>query len=314
MAKKTVALLFFVTAANAASAAAIEATLSIGDAQQAKPILMPGKLFGSFFEDFLHSGEGGIYGEKLSNRALALPLNNASSFRCTGAVHTDPCTWFAESGSVTRASSTPLNDAVPNSMWLAPGAVATNAGFPGGIAVQSGDELLLSLHVYVPAGSASMTVRLVDGMKATTVLGSTVLTQQAAAQPQWEKVTAKIKVTQSSGSDGCRFQVVNAKSSAKVGITVVSLFPAETWMGRPNGLRTDVTSWLNESQPPFIRTPGGCYVEGHNLSTSGWAWKRTLGPIEGRPGHMNDVWGYWTDDGLVSGLVRCDLSRCIANF
>ena len=68
-----------------------------------------------------------------------------------------------------------------------------------------------------------------------------------------------------------------------------------TWLGRKNGLRTDVAQWLNESQPAFLRTPGGCYVEGHNLSASGWDWKQTLGPIQTRPGHMNDVWGYWTD-------------------
>ena len=62
--------------------------------------------------------------------------------------------------------------------------------------------------------------------------------------------------------------------------------------------RTDVAAWLNETQPAFIRLPGGCYVEGTDLMTGGWFWKKTLGQIESRPGHMNDVWGYWTDDGL----------------
>merc|ERR1719506_2352546 len=56
-------------------------------------------------------------------------------------------------------------------------------------------------------------------------------------------------------------------------------------------------AWVNETQPPFLRVPGGCYVEGVELS-NGWYWKKTLGPIHERPGHMNDVWGYWTDDGL----------------
>ena len=99
--------------AVATASSAIEATLRIGDANQAKPILSPGSLFGSFFEDFLHGSDGGVYAEKLSNRALALPLSNASSFRCTGAVGTPECTWFAESGAVTRDNSVPLNDAVP---------------------------------------------------------------------------------------------------------------------------------------------------------------------------------------------------------
>jgi alpha-L-arabinofuranosidase len=27
-------------------------------------------------------------------------------------------------------------------------------------------------------------------------------------------------------------------------------------------------------------------------------WKSTVGPWEQRPGHFNDVWNYWMDDGL----------------
>ena len=156
---------FALAVANASSA--IEATLRIGDANQAKPILSPGSLFGSFFEDFLHGSDGGVYAEKLSNRALALPLSNASSFRCTGAVGTPECTWFAESGAVTRDNSVPLNDAVPHAMWLGPGAVASNAGFPGGIAVKAGESLALSLFGYVdapPGANFTLEARLVDGL------------------------------------------------------------------------------------------------------------------------------------------------------
>lgn len=27
-------------------------------------------------------------------------------------------------------------------------------------------------------------------------------------------------------------------------------------------------------------------------------WRETIGAWEERPGHFNDVWQYWTDDGL----------------
>jgi alpha-N-arabinofuranosidase len=273
----------------------LRATLAVDDRALPKPILSPGQLFGSFFEDFLHAGEGGAYAEKLSNRALALPLANTSFFRCSGAVGTGECTWFVERGTVTRDGSVPLNTAVPNTMWLEPSAVAANAGFPGGIAVNAGDALRLSLFVYVPgSGRASIEARLVDGMEpAGRVLGSTIVTAQGS---QWARVEASLDVNVSSGSNGCRFQLINSENSgSRVGVTVVSLFPTRTWMGRKNGLRVDVAEWLNESRPAFLRTPGGCYVEGHNLSASGWDWKKTLGPIETRPGHMNDAWGYWTD-------------------
>ena len=284
-----------------ADAASIQGSLIIENNLSPIPILFPGQLFGSFFEDFLHAGDGGVYAEKLSNRAFAQPLANTSSFRCSGAIGTGECTWFVESGDVTRDSSTPLNSAVPYSLWLGPKAVASNAGFPGGIAVRAGDSMSLKLFIYVKAGTASMEARLVDGMGASgRTLGSVMLSQNASTHPKWVQISATLNVQESSGSDGCRFQLLNhaQNDDAKVGVTVVSLFPSQTWMGRANGLRADVASWLNETQPAFIRTPGGCYVEGHDLSASGWAWKQTLGDIQDRPGHMNDVWGYWTDDGL----------------
>lgn len=42
---------------------------------------------------------------------------------------------------------------------------------------------------------------------------------------------------------------------------------------------------------------GGCYVEGNYLRNA-FRWKDTVGPWEERPGHFNDVWNYWTDDGF----------------
>ena len=62
-------------------APAVAAVLDIGVGGPVAPVLSPNRLFGSFFEDFLHAGDGGVYAELLSNRALALPLSNASSFR-----------------------------------------------------------------------------------------------------------------------------------------------------------------------------------------------------------------------------------------
>lgn len=136
-------------------------------------------------------------------------------------------------------------------------------------------------------GPVSLEARVVDGVgEGGQTLGRVTILQAAvprAAENDWKEVRVLLNMTASSGSDGCRFQLqATGDATARVGVTVVSLFPTSTWAGRPNGLRVDVASWLNESQPPFIRTPGGCYVEGHNLTASGWAWKKTLGPISTR--------------------------------
>ncbi|KAE9588708.1 putative glycosidase [Lupinus albus] len=50
-------------------------------------------------------------------------------------------------------------------------------------------------------------------------------------------------------------------------------------------------------KPRFLRFPGGTFVEGDSLRNA-YRWKETVGPWEERPGHYNDIWNYWTDDGF----------------
>lgn len=85
-----------------------------------------------------------------------------------------------------------------------------------------------------------------------------------------------------------------------VWLQVVSLFPP-TYEDRENGLRTDLVEMLKALKPGFLRFPGGTYVLGRTVETR-FNWKSSIGPIWERPGHDNDVWGYWSDDGL--GLLE----------
>lgn len=55
---------------------------------------------------------------------------------------------------------------------------------------------------------------------------------------------------------------------------------------------------------------GGSYSQGRRLMNA-FRWKSTVGPWEQRPGHFNDVWNYWTDDGL--GFFEF-LQVCISRF
>ena len=70
---------------------------------------------------------------------------------------------------------------------------------------------------------------------------------------------------------------------------------------RENGFRTDLVELLQGLNPGFLRFPGGTYVLGRTVETR-FDWKAAIGPIWERPGHDNDVWGYWSDDGL--GLLE----------
>ena len=80
---------------------------------------------------------------------------------------------------------------------------------------------------------------------------------------------------------------------------MISLFPP-TYKDRPNGCRKDLAMMLEAMRPGFVRFPGGCYIEGQNSGTghNRFEWKKTIGPIEERPGHWNQSWGYRVSDGL----------------
>lgn len=47
----------------------------------------------------------------------------------------------------------------------------------------------------------------------------------------------------------------------------------------------------------YLSLLGGNYVMGNYLINA-FRWSETVGPWEERPGHFNDAWAYWTDDGL----------------
>ena len=81
--------------------------------------------------------------------------------------------------------------------------------------------------------------------------------------------------------------------------SLVSLFPP-TWKHRPNGLRPDIMQMLVDLKPGFLRFPGGNYVEGDTIPTR-FDWKKTIGPVERRPGHACP-WGYRSSDGM--GLLE----------
>lgn len=69
-------------------------------------------------------------------------------------------------------------------------------------------------------------------------------------------------------------------------IDMVSLFPHDTWKGRPGGLRNDLVQKLADLKPGFIRFPGGCIVEGKDL-VNRYQWKTTIGNVADRKLIMN---------------------------
>ena len=72
------------------------------------------------------------------------------------------------------------------------------------------------------------------------------------------------------------------EGSGALDLDIISLFPSDTWKGRKGGLRADMIQLLADMKPGFMRFPGGCIVEGFDLSQR-YQWKKTVGAVEDRP-------------------------------
>jgi alpha-N-arabinofuranosidase len=96
-----------------------------------------------------------------------------------------------------------------------------------------------------------------------------------------------------------QFTMPSSSVKGPLNFNLLSLFPP-TWNDRPNGNRIDLMQALVDQKPSAFRIPGGNNVEG-NAPPYWWDWKKTLGPLEDRPGYPG-TWGYTNTDGL--GLVE----------
>jgi len=81
------------------------------------------------------------------------------------------------------------------------------------------------------------------------------------------------------------------EGKGQVDVDRISLFPTDTWRGRPGGLRADLVQRLADLHPGFMRFPGGCIVEGNQI-VHRYQWKHTIGNLEDR----TMVQSIWADD------------------
>ncbi|MDE3068516.1 MAG: alpha-N-arabinofuranosidase [Verrucomicrobiota bacterium] len=120
----------------------------------------------------------------------------------------------------------------------------------------------------------------------------------AGLTAEWKKYEVTLTTGQVTPSKKNRL-IITTTSPGVVWFSMVSLC-GPTFNHRPNGNRPDVMEMLAAMQPKFLRFPGGNYLEGRTLA-SRFDWKKTVGPIEQRPGHESP-WGYWSTDGM--GLLE----------
>ena len=107
---------------------------------------------------------------------------------------------------------------------------------------------------------------------------------------EWKHYTCELTTSGiSSISENNRF-VIYGSSKGVVYLDMVTVMPP-TYKNLPNGMRIDMAEMQAALKPKLIRFPGGCDVESCSVD-SGWNWKKSIGPIDQRPGKVVQHWHY----------------------
>jgi alpha-L-arabinofuranosidase len=237
-------------------------------------------MWGIFFEDINLGADGGIYAELVKNRSFEFyePMMGWKVRQST----------FRE-GSVLVLNRKEVAGANPRFLRVKKSEVAdtlaiANEGFRG-MGIKKGLRYDFSLLYRLPAAGLTLHVELISSTGK--VIGSSSLTPAVTSGEEWKKAAISFNSTDSAlrGHMNIWFE-----GAGTIDMDIVSLFPSDTWKGRPGGMRADMIQMLADMKPGFIRFPGGCIVEGHDLSVR-YQWKKTLGPIEDRQLIVNR-WNY----------------------
>ncbi len=261
-----------------------------------KRLFPTGDLYGIFFEDINHAADGGLYAETVRNRSFEFcEVDNKE--------YTSLTAWelVGRDGGVVHGGVEavyPLN--VNNTHYLrisngsrrgleVEGVVAAvNEGYNTGIPYRAGAEYKFSMFARrdVCLGE-KVEIRLES--KSGELYGSAEITVNS---PEWKKYTASI-VSSAEDYEGRLAVVIHGAGS--VCIDMVSLFPADTFRGRENGLRPDIAQFLADMKPKFMRFPGGCLTHDGDVDEHArdamYRWRNSVGPLEARPS-KRDNWGY----------------------
>ena len=261
-------------------------------------------LYGLMTEEINYSYDGGLYGELIQNRIFKNPRRS-----CVGGEDPPVVQHWATVTSGRAQADTSTDDANPvnataltTSLHLS--VRATGAGERAGVAndgywgIPVRPNTTYSASFYARSGegfSGPLTVDIESSDGKTIFASGTV----DGLSGDWKKYALKL----TTGADApvtadARF-VISGTSKGSVWFNLVSLFPP-TYKDRPNGNRADIMELLADLHPAFLRFPGGNFVEGNDLANR-FDWKKTIGPLEDRPGHMSP-WNYRSTDGL--GLLE----------
>ncbi len=251
------------------------------------------RLYGLMTEEINYSYDGGIYGELIRNRVFRDHPEK-------------PEHWFlikadGDSSSINLDARHPVNETLPICLHLHVASANKSTGVANdgfwGIPVKPSTIYSGSFYA-LKEGSGAKSAFTVN-IESTDGKIVYAMATVSGIGDKWQKFTYTLSTLPTAVPTADTRLVLRPKSTGSFYLTLVSLFPP-TYNGRNNGNRRDIMQLLAAMNPSFLRLPGGNYLEGGMFSTR-FDWKKTLGPIEKRPGHMG-TWGYRSSDGM--GLLE----------
>lgn len=268
-------------------------------------------LYGIFFEEINHSGDGGLYAEMVQNRDFELYRlpdkatfagnllltqnkwyerkwygNDLFPWRMVGDEKTLARMVLDRTNGINRINSSCLNLEIEK---LGNSVSVVNDGY-WGMFVEKGKSYRVSFFLKSDLrepNSIGVSIRSANGKD---VYANSIIELK---NDSWQKYEL---VLTSSYTDNRACLSIDFNSVGSYFLDVVSLMPVDTYNKRENGLRSDLVEMLKGLNPSFLRFPGGAIVGGLNLDNR-IKWKNSIGPIEKRIGTMN-LWGYYTSNGL----------------
>jgi alpha-N-arabinofuranosidase len=272
--------------------------------------------YGLMTEEINYAYDGGLYAELIRNRIFQdRPRNRggASAPTPNPAVEKNPnlIHWWlvadaGGNGEIDIDASDPVNAlALKNSLRLDIKSVSAgqrvgvaNDGY-WGIPARPRTEYTASFYAKASEGFKGPLKVSIEGNGKDNGGGEVFASGEIAELTKdWKKYMLKIKTGDVRPTADARF-VISAANPGSVWLSLVSLFPP-TYKNRANGMRVDIMEKLAAMKPCFLRFPGGNYLQGNDLANR-FDWKKTLGPLEERVGHMSP-WGYRSTDGV--GLLE----------
>lgn len=280
-------------------------------------------MFGVFFEEINHAGDGGLYAELVQNRSFEEDqLPEGFSFRgnvlvpkpvknhLTGEVNKiddKKLTWnikpirgwhiensTPDAAKIKITKDRPFFETAPNNleMTISDASKPVNLANEGywGMGVDADGKYHLRVIIRVSAEYKGTVKACLFSEKGKLLASCPIELSQPG---QWNNFHGLLA---SKEKDSKAHLSLVFDAPGKVWLDYVSLFPEATFKSRPNGLRKDIAQMIADIKPAFMRWPGGSIVGGITLDTR-FKWKQTLGDPAARPGELF-TWGYRCSYGL----------------